>query len=462
MKEVIAGRRVAIVSSGLMTNAACDAAKRLISKGILAGVIDVSRVNPFDTDCFLQIASKYKVLVTLEEDVADDGVGSMIINACSDSGNAIRIKRVALSEKSSLDQGDSLWIKEKYWMSVDQISEQIFSALEQDSAQNVEGSSTCIAALANGNKIDHVLDVGSFALLLGVNENEISGECRRFIVNTDFHYRFLNPAEKDNVIYESLRCLEEKVFSPSGPHRKGAWEKGWSENLNAFCESGGDTVHLIPRFVRRNAVMRLNGEYIISSNPNFETAFVTVLRMVLFNKYFEKSRAIFEFGCGTGLNLVAAGEMYPGKNLYGFDWSESSCAIIEQLQKSKQLNIHGRLFDMYEPDNSIKIGKEDAVFTVGALEQLGMGFQPCLEFLLLKKPQVCLHVETMNEIYTRKTAADFITLQYTQQRRYLTGFLDALRENEKQGKIRIMQVQRTFGGQYHEGYSFVAWHPVSR
>lgn len=462
MKEVIAGRRIAIVTSGFMTNAACDAAKILISKGIFAGVIDVSRVNPFDNDCFLQIASKYKVLVTLEEDVVDDGIERMVIKACTSRGNAIRIKRIELSEKSSSDQGDNLLMQEKYWISVDQITKQIFSVLEQDSAQNLEGSSTGIAALANGKKIDHVLDVKSFALLLGVNENKISTECRSFIIDNDFYYRYLTPVEKDNVIYESLRCLEEGVFSPSGPHRKEAWEKGWSENLNAFCESGGNTDTLIPRFVRRNAVMRLNGEYIILSNPNFETVFVTVLRMVLFKKYFEKSRAIYEFGCGTGLNLVAAGEMYPDKNLYGLDWSASSCAIIEQLQKSKQLNIHGRLFDMYEPDNSIKIGEEDAVLTVGALEQLGTGFQPFLDFLLLKKPQVCLHLETMNEIYTRKTAADFITLQYTKQRRYLTGFLDALRQNEKQGKVRIMQVQRTFGGQYHEGYSFVAWHPVSR
>jgi cyclopropane fatty-acyl-phospholipid synthase-like methyltransferase len=184
--------------------------------------------------------------------------------------------------------------------------------------------------------------------------------------------------------------------------------------------------------------------------------------MVLFKKFFEKSRSIYEFGCGTGLNLVAAGEMYPDKNLFGLDWSASSCAIIDQLRKIKQLNIQGRLFDMYEPDNSVQIGKEDAVLTVGALEQLGSGFKPFLEFLLSKKPHVCLHMETMNELYTRKTAADFITLQYTRQRRYLTGFLDALRENEKQGKIRILQVQRTFGGQYHEGYSFVVWQPVSR
>jgi hypothetical protein len=462
MREVIVGRRIAIVSSGIMTDAACDAAKKLIPKGIFAGVINISQVHPFDSDGFLQLAGKYKVLLILEEDAADSDVGSMVIKACSNRGNAVRIEKISLSEKISPEQSDLSSMRGKYWISAEQITKQIFSVLEQDSAQNVEGSSTGIAAQANNNSMDQVLDVKSFALLLGVGENEINAECRRFIAETDFHYRFLNPAEKDNVIYESLRCIEEGVFSPSGPHRKDAWEKGWSENLNAFCESDGNTDHLIPRFVRRNAVMRLNGEYVKLSNPNFETAFVTVLRMVLFKKYFEQARSIYEFGCGTGLNLIAAGEMFPDKNLFGLDWCTSSCAIIDQLRKSKQLNIHGQLFDMYEPDNSLEIGEEDAVLTVGALEQLGSGFQPFLEFLLSKKPQVCLHLETMNELYTRKTAADFITLQYTKQRRYLTGFLNALRANEKQGKIRIMQVQRTFGGQYHDGYSFVAWQPISR
>ncbi len=456
MKEIISGNRVGIVSSSLLAAVAREAAARLISQGIPAGVIDLPAIDTFDADSFLKLTRNYKMLVVLEKDGADDGVGSIIRNIYPNAGGSCRISRMALSGRATTDGNGGLTV------SPDQIADRISLILEQDSARTVEVSSTGIVAPANESEMDHVLDEESFALLLGVDRSEIGAECGRFIADTDFRYRFLGPLEKDNVLHESLQRLEDGAFSPSGPHRKETWEKGWSESLNAFRESGGDTAQLIPRFVRRNAVMRLNGEYIISSNPDFETAFVTVMRMVLFRKYFARSRAIFEFGCGTGHNLLAAAEMYPDKIFHGLDWSQSSCAIIEQLRGTRQLDIHGHQFDMYEPDNSIELGEKDAVLTVGALEQLGTGFTPFLTFLLSKQPQICLHLETMNEIYTRRTAADFITLQYHRQRRYLTGFLEALREHERQGRLRIMQVQRAFGGQYHEGYSFVAWYPTSR
>jgi len=52
------------------------------------------------------------------------------------------------------------------------------------------------------------------------------------------------------------------------------------------------------------------------------------------------------------------------------------------------------------------------------------------------------------------------TDKYTKKRNYLFGYLSTLRSLEKRGDIKILQEQRTFGGQYHEGYSFVVWKPM--
>jgi hypothetical protein len=121
--------------------------------------------------------------------------------------------------------------------------------------------------------------------------------------------------------------------------------------------------------------------------------------------------------------------------------------------------VRGILFDLFNPDTSIDLGSDDGVFTIGALEQLGTGYEAFLSFLLQRRPRICVHMETMNEFYDRESIEDYIALRYTRQRGYLWGFLERLRVLERTGTIRIHDVRRTFGSQYHEGYSFVVWSP---
>jgi hypothetical protein len=115
---------------------------------------------------------------------------------------------------------------------------------------------------------------------------------------------------------------------------------------------------------------------------------------------------------------------------------------------------------MFAPDLSLPLGVNDGVLTIGALEQLGSNFHEFLRFLLRKSPRVCVHCETMNEMYDRKTVPDHLAVAYSKTRNYLWGFLTALRDLEAAGSVRIHQTQRVFGSQFHEGYSFVAWSPI--
>ena len=69
---------------------------------------------------------------------------------------------------------------------------------------------------------------------------------------------------------------------------------------------------LIPKCVRKNKPVRIGGkEYIYPNSKNFATNFVTLLRICLFEKYFFNKSEIHEFGCGTGLNLMALAKMFP-------------------------------------------------------------------------------------------------------------------------------------------------------
>ncbi len=305
----------------------------------------------------------------------------------------------------------------------------------------------------------YVLGVKEFAVLLGCSIDDISDECKEYIINTDFRYRKLSCEERENIILETLLRIESGELSESGPHRKPDWEEGWQENLTEFVNNDFNLKYLIPKFVRRNAVMRLCGEYIMPFNTDFEVACVNVLRKVLFGRYFSEARSIFEFGCGTGLNLVELAALFPEKRLFGFDWAKTSCEIVSKIAELKNLRMESGLFDMYNPDYELNLTASDAVFTVGAMEQLGTNYIAFLNFLLKKKPLICINIETTNEIYTNKTLSDYAAIKYTKKRNYLFGYLKTLISLEKRGDIKILQEQRTFGGLYHEGYSFVVWKP---
>ena len=230
--------------------------------------------------------------------------------------------------------------------------------------------------------------------------------------------------------------------------------------MNEFVEADYDLGELVPKFVRRASIKRLCGELILPENPDFEVDFVKVLRDVLFRKYFSDVKSVYEFGCGTGLNLVDLANIFPEKKLYGLDWAQSSCDIVNNIAESKKLNLTGMLFDMFNPDHSIELSSDDGMFTIGALEQLGKNFGLFLDFILERKPKICINFETMNEIYSNIDMLDYVSKRYSQVRNYLFGYLTRLRELEQEGKVEIIQVQRTFGGQYHEGYSFVVWKPL--
>lgn len=75
-----------------------------------------------------------------------------------------------------------------------------------------------------------------------------------------------------------LKTLNSTSLKISGPHKKSAWEKGWSENLHNFVESDFDLNGLIPKFVKQKEIIRFRSNYIMPKGSNFETNFVRVMR----------------------------------------------------------------------------------------------------------------------------------------------------------------------------------------
>lgn len=92
------GRDVGIVSTGLMTEHALDAATALEARGLSAGVLHISTLKPFDGEAVREFAASVKGIVTAENHVVVGGLASQVAEALFDTGLNRPLKRVGLGD----------------------------------------------------------------------------------------------------------------------------------------------------------------------------------------------------------------------------------------------------------------------------------------------------------------------------------------------------------------------------
>jgi SAM-dependent methyltransferase len=292
-----------------------------------------------------------------------------------------------------------------------------------------------------------------FCRLFGVKD--LPAACARLVEGRDFSYEI--PRQED-----IARRVEDHIASDRptkvGEHRADIWESCWSENLDKFRQGGFDPEKLVPDFIKPGQPMRFNRQYILPASDRFELEFFQVCRAFLFERYFRDAGAIYEFGCGSGFNLLAAAQQFPGKRLCGLDWSRSSNEMLNTAGQKLGLPITGRHFDFFHPDRSLEVTPQTAVLTMCALEQVGPRHKPFIDFLLEKKPMVVLNMEPMLELYDEANAVDALAIRFHRKRGYLEGLLPSLKQLEAERRIEILELKRfQFGSLYHECYSYVAW-----
>ena len=300
-----------------------------------------------------------------------------------------------------------------------------------------------------------------FADLFGKPSGELSAACRKFALASDFHYEVPEGLARDHIILRVLQHIDSDKPTKVGQQRAEIWESCWSDTLQKFVEGGHDPNRLVPDFIKADQPIRLQRNYVIPRNPRFELDYFRVCRAFLFGEFFARVRSVYEFGCGSGFNLLALSEQLPGKKLCGLDWSKSSNQTLNLLGKSLGIDISGRHFDFFQPDRSLELGLDSGVLTMCALEQVGQRHEHFVEFVLEKKPRICVNMEPLLELYDESNLVDYLAARYHRKRGYLEGFLTALRALADKGRIEILDVRRFFfGSLYHEGYSYIAWRPL--
>jgi len=279
------------------------------------------------------------------------------------------------------------------------------------------------------------------------------------INKSELLYEPLDSTEFYNYIVNYINVLSSDLIK-AGEGRISHWETGWKENLEEFKKTLNPN-SLIPKYHKKNNIARLNKQIIKTYSKDFDYHLHSFFVDALLLEYLPRYKKIFEFGCGTGYHLFRLNEYYSDKIYYGSDWSVASQKNIEECTKALNINnIQGFNFNYFSPDYSINV-EDSLVYTVASLEQIGEKHDKVIQFLLDKKPGLCIHFEPIHEVLEEDNLLDYLTIQYFDKRSYLKNYLTTLRNLEKDGKIEILDTRRLYyGSKFIEGHTVIIWRPI--
>lgn len=272
-------------------------------------------------------------------------------------------------------------------------------------------------------------------------------------------YRRLSAEEEANCWKRAHDVLGSDSVVKAGAHRIADWMKGWAENVNEL-KSKSAVDALKPKYFNKIDIVRWKQEWIKPLSPSLEYDMFSLLQYWIFEKYLKSYATIYEFGCGTGHNLLRVREVNPKAELWGLDWAESSQEGLAELAKKGYSNIFGQRFDFFNPDSDFHLNPKSAVLTIASLEQTGSKYDKFIHYLLAENPDLVIHIEPIAELLDAKHPLDKLSIDYFRKRNYLDGLYSYLKKLESSDLIEILSAGRTWIGSFFiEGYSVLIWKP---
>ena len=260
-------------------------------------------------------------------------------------------------------------------------------------------------------------------------------------------------AERDALILQILKRIDADTQVVGAPERAEAWERGWSEARQKF-RNKPVAESLIPAFIHVDQPVRWKQEFY---QPDAEQNELTHVRMMQdwIGNHLEDCASIYEFGCGTGFNLVALAQRLQNTFVYGFDFSPAAVDLVNQAGWALQLPIVAYYCDMLAP--KLALQHNCGVFTFGAIEQLAGKFVPFIEYLLANKPKIIVHVEPCIELLDENNLVDYLAIMFMKKRGYTSGLLPWLQNDPR---VEVIAVERPgFGSLMIDSYNLIVWRP---
>jgi len=302
--------------------------------------------------------------------------------------------------------------------------------------------------------------ISDFAKSFDIDPRNMPEACIEDINKTDTNIFPIEGQELKDLILFVLKKIDDDVQKVGAEYRKEVWSKGWEENLQQFrIKKSKDD--LKPKFLRSNQPIRWNQKYYRTSSSEFEKLWQEILVKFVFFNYMKDCQNIYEFGAGTGYNLLLASEYFPNKNFYGSDFVQSAVDLMNLVGKEKGIKLKGDLFDMINPNYNYKIKDNSAVMTFGAMEQLSGNVEKMFDYLLSQKIKICIHIEPELDFYDQNILEDYLAIKFQGKRGYSNVIGSYLRKLSKEKKIEILKIHRmNFGSLFMEGYNLFIWKPI--
>ena len=285
------------------------------------------------------------------------------------------------------------------------------------------------------------------------------------IENIDFNV--LSNEEMQQVYFEISKIIDSGGLKVSGPDRIPDWESGWDEVLVRFNKN--PTIHaLIPQYFGKHKYGRLDSRFIGTNGTQTELIFLRIVETQVLTEVMNLGfrtdsniQTVYEFGCGTGHNLLHFASLYPDLNYFGLDWSQKSQELLKSIKGSGLMtNLESANFNFYNPDSNFKINPNSIVFTIATLEQVGSSYNAFIQYLLSQQPKYVIHIEPEQELLNPNNAVDQLSISYSLKRGYLQGLLKDLRKLESNNELQILNAYRIGLGSYLlDGYSVIVWEP---
>jgi 1-deoxy-D-xylulose-5-phosphate synthase len=123
------GEDVAILAIGNMVTPALEAANELAKRGIEATVVNARFAKPLDAELIIDIASRIKRLVTVEENAVSGGFGNSVVELLQQSGiSDIQLKSIGIPDEF-VEQGSQSVLRAKYGLDAEGITKQVLELL---------------------------------------------------------------------------------------------------------------------------------------------------------------------------------------------------------------------------------------------------------------------------------------------------------------------------------------------
>jgi len=123
------GTHVGIISTGMMTERALDAAAALETRGISAGVLHVPTIKPFDTEAVTAFAAGVDRVVTAENHVVVGGLASLVVEAIFEAGMSKTVTRIGLPDRF-VELGSVPTLQARYGLTTEAMTETIAALIE--------------------------------------------------------------------------------------------------------------------------------------------------------------------------------------------------------------------------------------------------------------------------------------------------------------------------------------------